>query len=192
MDWQNILSISGTALASLGGGAVIVFAFSNWLGKVWANRLMENEKAEHNKELEGIRTTFFRETESYKIKLKKSEFLFERQFEAASQLVALIRNLSPYRSFPDMDWEDVCEHIALQLNDLEQELDKYLSRHGAALSNEVIDKIGYCISIAGENKFTVNGFDVSDTAKTKAEELYRKLEEAEELFLKEIHNQISI
>ena len=47
---------------------------------------MGNERAEHNRELEKIRATFFRETESYKIKLKKSEFLFERQFEAASQL----------------------------------------------------------------------------------------------------------
>jgi len=152
---------------------------------------MEKERAEHNKELERIRATFFRETESYKIKLKKSEFLFERQFEAASQLVALIRNLMPYYSYPHMDWEDVCEHFALQMADVEQELDKYLSRHGAVLSNGVIDKIGYCIGIAGENKFNVNGPDVSDTAKKEAEKLYRELVEAEELLLKEVHTQIS-
>ena len=43
MGIKEIIAISGTILASLGGGVAIVFAFSNWLGRVWANRLMEKE-----------------------------------------------------------------------------------------------------------------------------------------------------
>lgn len=47
--------IAGAVLFSLGGGGVIVFAFSNWLGKVWADRLMSAETAKHDKELEQLR-----------------------------------------------------------------------------------------------------------------------------------------
>ena len=72
MGLKEIAAIAGTILASLGGGAAIVFAFSSWLGKVWANRLMEKERAEYNKELERLKSEFLKETESYKIKLKKS------------------------------------------------------------------------------------------------------------------------
>ena len=39
MSVEDVLSIAATILTSLGGGAFIVFTLSNWLGKVWADRL---------------------------------------------------------------------------------------------------------------------------------------------------------
>ncbi|OOX38250.1 hypothetical protein BJL83_23575 [Vibrio parahaemolyticus] len=95
MIFTEILGISATILGTLGGGAAIVFAMSNWLGKLWANRLMEHQKAEYARELESIKSTLLKESESYKIKLKKSEFIFEKQHEASSELVALVRKFLP-------------------------------------------------------------------------------------------------
>ena len=40
-----VLEIMGAALFSIGGGALVVFALSKWLGGVWANRILENERA---------------------------------------------------------------------------------------------------------------------------------------------------
>ena len=52
MTFQDAISIGGSIIASLGGGAVIVFALSNWLGKVWAERLMQRERHEYATQLE--------------------------------------------------------------------------------------------------------------------------------------------
>jgi hypothetical protein len=42
---ESALSIAAAVVISLGGGAAIVFGLSSWLGKVWASRILEGEKA---------------------------------------------------------------------------------------------------------------------------------------------------
>ena len=42
-------------LASVGGGAVIIFALSSWLGKVWANRILEADKVKYQSALEVLK-----------------------------------------------------------------------------------------------------------------------------------------
>jgi len=73
-----MLEIVLSVLGALGGGAVIIGGFAHWLGNLWAKRLIQGEKAKLDTELE-----------SYKVKLKKSEFIFQKEFEAASELVEL-------------------------------------------------------------------------------------------------------
>ncbi|MGZ8365311.1 MAG: hypothetical protein ACXW37_03050 [Nitrospira sp.] len=51
MIWNTAAAVLG----SLGGGAALVFAFSSWLGKVWATRIADAERARFSKELEGYR-----------------------------------------------------------------------------------------------------------------------------------------
>ena len=46
----EIWSIANAVLLSIGGGGLLVFAFSSWLGKVWAARILENEKGALQKE----------------------------------------------------------------------------------------------------------------------------------------------
>lgn len=53
---SDIWSLAGAILLSLGGGGVIVAAFSSWLGKVWATRIAEAEKARFAKDLEGYKS----------------------------------------------------------------------------------------------------------------------------------------
>lgn len=203
MQLSDFFAISGSILASIGGGTVIVFAFSNWLGKIWANRLMEKEKAEHSKdmereralhtrELELLRNSFLKETESYKIKLKKSEFLFEKQFDAASELVALYRSFMPEVSFPHMDGEDFLEHYVFSSKEIEKKLESYLARHGAVLGEDVEGKISKCINIAAWNKFEISkDYEVSSKGKYEAEKIYNILNEAKELMLSKVNTQIS-
>lgn len=184
MEIKEIIAISGTILASLGGGVVIVFAFSNWLGKVWANRLMEKERAEHNEELERLKSKLINETESYKISLKKSELLFEKQFDAASEFVALFRSFMPAHSLPHRDWEDVCNHFVRIAENIERDLDKFLSCYGAVLGSEVVDKITLCIGISGKIKS-------GDKSTAEISTLHDELENAEKLLLEKVHSQAS-
>ena len=54
-DAALIWNTAAAVLGSLGGGAILVFAFSSWLGKVWATRIADAERARFAKELEGYR-----------------------------------------------------------------------------------------------------------------------------------------
>lgn len=191
MELKELLEIAGMILGSLGGGAAIIFGFSSWLGKVWANRLMEKEKAEHTRELESLRNRLTQDTESYKVKLKKSEFIFEKEYEAASEFVSLKRSFVPTYSHPNMDWYEACDEIAHNFHRIETALGSYLSKHGAVLTKETKDLLSYSIGIAGENKFDITSPDVPKEANTAADNLFKKLDEAEECLLNQVHSQSS-
>lgn len=45
MNNTDIWSITSAFLVSLGGGGAIVIALSSWLGKLWASRILEQEKS---------------------------------------------------------------------------------------------------------------------------------------------------
>lgn len=55
MEISDIFKVGSSILASLGGATLILFAFSSWLGKVWANRILESEKNKLSAELESIK-----------------------------------------------------------------------------------------------------------------------------------------
>ena len=191
MELKEVLELSGVILGSLGGAAVIIFGFSIWLGKVWANRLMTKEKAEYAQELESLRNRLTQDTESYKIKLKKSEFLFQKEYEAASEFVALKRSFLPTYSHPDMDWYEACDEIAHDFHKIETAIGAYLSKHGAVLKPEVKELLSHSIGVAGENKFEITSPEVPINANKAADELYGKLEKAEESLLEQVHSQSS-
>lgn len=48
---KEAFDIAQAVLLSLGGGSIIVFALSSFLGKVWAERILQNQKIEHDREL---------------------------------------------------------------------------------------------------------------------------------------------
>jgi len=191
MEFKEILELSGVILGSLGGGAAIIFGFSSWLGKVWANRLMAKEKTEHAQELESLRSRLTQDTERYKIKLKKSEFLFQKEFEAASEFVALKRSFLPNYSHPNMDWYEACDAIAHDLHKIEIALGNYLSKHGAVLKSDVKELLSQSIGIAGENGFEITTQDVPKEANTAVDEIFKKLEKIEENILQLVHSQSS-
>jgi hypothetical protein len=178
---REIFEISAAILGSLGVGVLIIGAFTKWLGDLWAKRLIQNEKKKLDEEIE-----------SYKIKLKKSEFIFQKEFEAASELVALIRSFLPTYSYPQMDWGDACDRIALDFDNIELKLHSYLSKHGAVLKENVVELISSCIAISGENKSEITSpDDVPRIINDAANNLYEKLKKAEKEVLQQVHSQSS-
>jgi len=47
MTLENVYQIGFIMLSSVGGAVVIIAALSSWLGKVWANRILESDKAKY-------------------------------------------------------------------------------------------------------------------------------------------------
>jgi len=54
--WQTVAAI----ITATGGAGFIILCLSNWLGKVWANRIMDAEKAKYQNELETLRASLIR------------------------------------------------------------------------------------------------------------------------------------
>lgn len=118
MSFQDILATAATGIAALGGGAAIVTAFSGWLGKLWASRFLEQERAKHAqslaetqqrhaRELESLKSKFERELERYRSELKRVATRFERydvrQFETYGQIWVALYDL---RLAADALWND--------------------------------------------------------------------------------------
>ena len=144
-------------------------------------------------ELASLKSRFTQEIESYKVKLKKSEFIFQKEYEATSELIFFISNLLPTYRHPDMDWQDACDDMACKFDSIETDLKSYLSRHGAVLNEEVRLLVYSCVGTAGENKFEIGkNRSVSTTANQAADDLYEKLKKAEKILLKQIHSQSSL
>jgi len=64
MARTDILELSGAILVSLGGASAILFGFSNWLGRYWADKLLAAERAKHDGEIESLKSRLRIETEA--------------------------------------------------------------------------------------------------------------------------------
>jgi len=100
LEIGNIFSIGAVIITSLGGGALIVFGMSNWLGKVWANRLMQNERASHEKSLAELQSGLQKEAEHNNHLLKQKIELYK---EVAEPVIKLITNAQQHGSLQPED-----------------------------------------------------------------------------------------
>lgn len=84
-------------LVYLGGGATVVFLLSSFLGKVWANRILEQDKLKYKSELEKVKKSYEEELEKYKDQLEreKSRYLrySEYQFRLYNELWSYLSSL---------------------------------------------------------------------------------------------------
>lgn len=192
MTIQEVIQIGGAILVSLGGASAVLFGFSSWLGKVWADRLMEKEKTKYSTDLERFKSDLSQTAESHKVKLKKSEFIFQKEFEAASALVALNRDIVPTYSHPDMDWYDACDEMAMDFGIKEVKLHAYLKEHGAILPAGVKHLVTICFGIAGQEKFNATRGSVYASANAGADLLYGHLKQAELEIIEKINGQIVV
>jgi hypothetical protein len=94
LSCQDALKIIGAGLLSVGGGGVIVVALSSWLGKVWANRLMQKDIARHAAELEALKSELDGMNKKVQAELDKSVYVhrvhFETEFRALSEIWAKV------------------------------------------------------------------------------------------------------
>ncbi|MGR2665827.1 hypothetical protein [Vibrio campbellii] len=75
---DEYLKIGATIIATLGGSGAIILGLSNYLGKIWANRLMVKEKAEHDRELEKLRTELHQESQQNLAKLNSEIEIYKQ------------------------------------------------------------------------------------------------------------------
>ena len=184
--WNTALAVIG----SLGGGGAIVLALSGWIGKIWANRIMKNDLHRHNQDIEALKTKLTNETESYKTRLKKSEFVFEKEFSAANELASFISELETGYSDPFMDDSELFfDHLEISRDEIAKKLGGFLSRHSAILTAEVRKSISLArelcvLGLADEVPGGVDGREASEGC-------YKLLKESEDQLIRLIRDQSS-
>jgi hypothetical protein len=64
MSWEDVLKIVTATIASVGVGGALVLALSSFIGKIWAARILENEKHQLLEKLEQTKSElhFIKET----------------------------------------------------------------------------------------------------------------------------------
>ena len=55
MNTEEIFKIAAAIIASLGGSALLLGVFSHWLGSLWAKRMLQDERAKHEKSLQELK-----------------------------------------------------------------------------------------------------------------------------------------
>ena len=82
--------IAQAVLLSLGGGALIIFACSSYLGKIWAKRILQNEKQAHDKELSEFKVKLEALTAKSALNYQQKIELYKVVSNPLIELVALI------------------------------------------------------------------------------------------------------
>lgn len=160
MELRPTTEIAVILFAALVFGSLLTLLLAGWIGRSWAARLQRQH--DHGQALQ----------------LKRSALLLEREFEATSALVALLRQFLPTFHFPGMEWEAACNEIAYDFAKIDTALNDYLCRHGAVLPAEVMTLLGEAIGLTREHRFKITS-EVPPAASKAAASLYDKLWKAE-------------
>lgn len=74
MDLKTLFQTAAAILGSVFVSAGVLYALSTWLGKVWANRILEQDRARYQRELEAV-------LQRLKTASEKELFVHRLQFE---------------------------------------------------------------------------------------------------------------
>lgn len=188
-----------TVLLAFGGNAALL-AVLGLLGKSLLEKLIVRDtkqfesdlKAKADAEIERLRNELARSVESYKVQLKKSEFLFQKEFEAASSFSALLQSIHPGFNHPWMDWYEACDKIAESFGKIEIRLSDFLAKYGAVLTDEERGLLTSAISDAGYGKFDITDGEVDPEANKQAGILYNNLQSLEKQLIGRVRDQSSL
>jgi len=76
--WEIILS---AGLGSLGGAGIVLAGLSGWLGEVWINRLLENDKLRYGTKLEEVRNALDARIRKLQAGIDRTVLVHRLQFE---------------------------------------------------------------------------------------------------------------
>lgn len=146
MTWTDVFRLSTTIILSIGSGGAIVMAMGGWLGKVWASRILERERAGYAQELEERKVALGRLAAENQVRYTR---LHERRAEVISEVYAkledlheavrFLANLSPAPTDPSRVEE--LNAARQQAADASKELQQYFYRHGIWLDPQTCDSI---------------------------------------------------
>ena len=102
MPFVEILKILAAIIASLGGVSVIILGISNWLGKIWADRLLESYRTSQAQKLEEMRSEL---TKQNQLSLEAERAKYARDIEEFKAALSSAVNESSAENKARRDYE---------------------------------------------------------------------------------------
>jgi hypothetical protein len=142
-----------------------------------------------NSELERLRSILGRESDTFRLKLKKQELLFDKELTATREFMKLNHSIWPTYSNPGIEWEEATTKAAQDLSKTEKLLADFIVTHGAFLGDEALADLVTLRETASIYKFAFQENDQEvATATVKGGELLMKLKDIEKHLLYRLRN----
>ena len=68
-------------LGAIGGATLIILSLASWLGKIWASKILEEDKAKYAREIELLKTQLSKDVESFKCEIDLAKLSLSRYSE---------------------------------------------------------------------------------------------------------------
>lgn len=81
-----IFSILGKIVIAVGGAGIVILGLSSWIGKIWADKLMETQKHQNQKDIEEYKSKLAEQLEILKFQNEKYNHISKVQFDAAFKM----------------------------------------------------------------------------------------------------------
>lgn len=200
LTWSDALQWGSTAIAALGGYAVLIGGPSAFMGKLFADRSITAQKAEFDGRLEKLKNELGRETErlkgelardaeTHKLKLKKQELLFSKMTDATTAFIELRQGFEPSYQHPDYGWEEAMDWMIEKFTDFESRVRVFYSKHGVVMSAENRSRLRRCMENASSHQFAeYEGGQAVKAARDAASSLRAELQELEDRLVAEIRD----
>ena len=128
------------------------------------------------------------ELESFKIKLRKSEIIFLKEFDAANELSNIIET-EFHRIMLKKDDGDIVRVID-NLEKIEKSLTLFIIKHRVILENRLLELLYECVALAQHNR-SIERMSITEDQKTAAQELLNKLLTAKKYMENQVRKQIA-
>lgn len=186
--WGDIASTGLSAVVAVGGVGAISAGVAKLVSDHMSQRWLQENKGKLDQALETHRSELAKETETYRLTLKRQELIYQRELEAGDAFMKVWRVIYPQYRFPNMDWHDACEDVAGVLGKVETVLENYLESHTVAISPTVRELIESARSEAASEKFVDQGPDTTPprSAVDAAEKVLDALRDARDQILTDL------
>ena len=156
MDVSSAFHVAFAVLASIGGGGLLVLALSSWLGKVWANRILESDRRRYNEELERLRGELDKVIYVHRVQ-------FETEFRALSDIWAKLSKLRSamggLRPTMDVADEDPEERFKRRLRRFEEAFNAFVrgvDDQSPFYPEEIFQELSAALQIARRESISVS------------------------------------
>lgn len=137
MTWDDAFKIASSILVSIGGGAAILFGLSSWLGKIWAERILNSDRDRYSRQLEMLKSDLSSDVEKLKsqlaLKLEISKRFSEKQFHLYNDLWSSLCDL---RISGDNLWEHATKLNAKKFAEQLKKTEDQILRSSLLVENE--------------------------------------------------------
>ena len=169
---ENVYQIAFISLGSVGVAVAIIVALASWLGKVWANRILESDRARYAEELN-------KASHKLNIELDQLSIVHEYQKSSFQRLIKALReSIRALEQNFDEEWQPISEQTYGDLKEIVIEESLFLGAEGETALNIYLNFLNKAVFFPDdplpEDKILRNIYEFLDFISERIREYFRK------------------